>query len=167
MGFPSEGKEALCVNLARCNCSVSLLSPPYHRYRNPMPEVRRFLSLRHGLQNCRCLCSRTSYQLLSVQIIPHVAGYTICAPSAPTTRSRCPNSHPQRHAKPLTFPVQFESAEIVTIPFDDHTAPNFQQVEPLFTATKQTEFMYNTCSRRLTSAATAISGTASRRPSQR
>lgn len=56
MGFPSEGKEALFVSLARCYCSFSRLSPPCHRYRNPLPEVRRFLSLRHGLQNCRSPC---------------------------------------------------------------------------------------------------------------
>lgn len=45
MGFPSEGKEAL--------------------YRNPMSEVKRFLSSRHGLGNCRVynLCSERSYDV--------------------------------------------------------------------------------------------------------
>lgn len=69
MGFPSEGSEAL--------------------YRNPMPEVKRFLASRHGLQNCRIynLCSERSYN-----------------------------------------PQQLEPAEVVHIPFDDHNAPNFQQM---------------------------------------
>jgi len=68
MGFPSEGKEAM--------------------YRNPMSEVKRFLSSRHSLANCRVynLCSERSYDA-----------------------------------------QQFEG-NVVTIPFDDHNPPLFEQV---------------------------------------
>lgn len=78
MGFPSEGKEAL--------------------YRNPLPEVKRFLVHRHGLQNSRIynLCSERSYDA-----------------------------------------QQFEPAEVICIPFDDHNAPNFAQIIEFCTSCHQ------------------------------